>query len=183
MTFMFHPPHSMPTGKWVWVFAASEAARHAKGTARVAKVNFRAEYGVSRGLTGTAYAIPTHDKQLKALALASIEQSVAEFLEYAAGNPKMNFFVTDVGVGAAAYTDGEIGPLFARAPENCSLPEHWREFVTQARGTPKATHQNAAPAAGAPRAVERCPFCGHLTFADLVETPDGACRHTVVVGK
>lgn len=181
MTFKFHPNNSVPTGQWIWVFGSNEAGRHGKGAARVARVNFRAEYGTGRGPTGNAYAIPTKDRHLQVLPLASIERSVADFLQYAALNPEKNFFVTAVGTEPAGFKDDEIGPLFAKAPENCSLPDHWRAYVSQARSM-----ATPAPAAGTAvattdsRVTERCPFCGHLTYPELIETPDNACTHEVL---
>jgi hypothetical protein len=36
--------------------------------------------------------------------------------------------VTRIGCGYAGYTDAEIAPLFADAPENVELPTGWREI-------------------------------------------------------
>jgi len=124
----FHPDNTIPTGDYVWVFGSNERGAHGKGAAKVARVNFHAEYGVARGPTGNAYAIPTKDKHLGVLPLEAISKSIDEFLVYAREHPKLTFFVTRIGCVLAGYADAEIGPRFAQAPENCVLPEEWREY-------------------------------------------------------
>ncbi|MBQ0917021.1 hypothetical protein KBW71_01070 [Hydrogenophaga aromaticivorans] len=122
----FHPDNTTPKGDgWIWVFGSNLAGRHGKGAAKVAKVNFGAAYGVGRGRTGLAYAIPTKDAHLQVLSLSNVELTVAEFLRYASTHPELRFFVTRVGCGLAGFTDDQIGPLFAVAPMNCSLPIEW----------------------------------------------------------
>ena len=128
-TFQFHADNTIPTGDWIFVFGSNEKGAHGKGAAKIARVNFRAEYGVGEGSTASAYAIPTKDKHLATLPLSRIEQSVQAFLVYAAENPKLNFFVTRIGCGLAGYEDINIAPFFVDAPGNCSLPNNWKQFV------------------------------------------------------
>lgn len=131
--FQFHADNIIPTGDWIWVFGSNEKGAHGKGAAKVARVNFRAEYGVGEGRTASAYAIPTKDKRLATLPLSAIEQSVQAFLAYAAEHPKLNFFVTRIGCGLAGYLDSEIAPYFLQAPVNCSLPNDWKHFVVSSK--------------------------------------------------
>lgn len=180
MTFKFHLPSSVPNGQWIWVFASDEGGSNAKGAARVARVNFRAAYGASKGMTGSAYAIPTTDRHKCALPLASIKSSITEFLQFATANPGKDFFVTAVGTELPGVTDDVMGPLFAAAPENCSLPEKWRPYVSQARAASRPIPARAASAAAPDRSVERCPFCGHFTYSDLIIAPDLRCTHVVL---
>jgi hypothetical protein len=135
-TTSFHPDNVIPTGDWIWVFGSNEGGRHGKGAAKIARINFRAEYGVGRGPTGHAYAIPTKDKHLNVLPLDKIEADIALFLEYARANPKLNFFVTAVGCGLAGYSHDAIGPRFADAPNNCSLPDVWKQYVVARHAKP-----------------------------------------------
>ncbi len=130
---IFHDDGIIPTGDWIWVFGSNLKGIHGKGAAKVARVNFRAEYGVGDGPTGRAYAIPTKDRQIKSLPLADIAASVARFLEYAAQQPKTRFFVTAIGTQLAGYSNDQIGPMFADAPANCALPAQWRVYGTQPR--------------------------------------------------
>lgn len=182
MTFNFHPDNTIPSGDWIWVFGANEAGKHGKGSARVAHVNFRAEYGAGHGPTGQAYGIPTQGRHLQALPLTRIELSVADFLAYANVHPQLNFFVSRVACTASgatvSYTDAQIAPLFDQAPRNGSLPERWRPYVNQARVQPLTSTVPALPASAGPRS--RCPFCGHWTFADQIEAPLDYCHHEVL---
>jgi hypothetical protein len=135
----FHADNTTPRitkngPQWVWVFESNLAGRHGAGAAKVARVNFGAEYGVTSGQTGKSYAIPTKDKSLNTLEVDAIKPYIDGFLAYASSHPKLRFFVTRIGCGLAGYKDEEIGPLFAQAPENCSIPEQWQAFiVSQAR--------------------------------------------------
>lgn len=124
----FHKENVIPSGNCVWVFGSNEKGAHGKGAAKVAKVNFRAEYGVGRGPTGRAYAIPTRDKHLALLPLPSIGESISAFLQYANEHPATTFFVNRIGVDGDGYTDLEIGLRFVKAPSNCVLPEEWKPF-------------------------------------------------------
>lgn len=133
MNFQFHPDNIIPTGDWIFVFGSNEAGRHGKGTAKVARIDFRAEYGVGRGRTGQAYAIPTKDTQLRVLPIRAIEPAVREFISYAKTHPELNFFVTRVGCGFAGCKDEQIGPLFSDVPSNCSMPSDWRRYLEYAR--------------------------------------------------
>jgi len=150
MTFKFHDENVIPTGDWIYVFSSNLAGKHAKGKARIARVNFRAEFGVAQGRTSNAYAIPTHDKHMAALSIDSIKAAIEAFLRFAHENQKLNFFVTRIGCEDSAFSDEQMGPLFASAPENCSLPRSWKiyahgkssSFVEVSAGVPSVTlHQ------------------------------------------
>lgn len=146
-TFQFHPDNTIPHGDWIWVFGSNTKGIHGKGAAKVAKVNFGAAYGVGRGRTGNAYAIATKDARLATLPLDSIQESVANFLEYAEDNPKLNFFVTRIGCVLAGYSDAQIAPMFAGAPGNCSLPDVWREYCVNV-SKPQPVHTDASTTEG-----------------------------------
>jgi hypothetical protein len=115
--------------KEIFVFGSNLAGRHGKGAALEARLKWGAQYGVGRGFTGNAYAIPTKDEMLKVLPLERIQAYVSIFLNDAAWNPEMTFLVTRIGCGLAGYKDEQIAPLFKNAPENCKLPEGWREIA------------------------------------------------------
>lgn len=142
----YHPDNTIPHARnaYHWVFGSNEAGRHGAGAAKVAKINFGAEYGVGRGPTGKAYAIPTKDRNLGILPLDVVKENVVEFLAYARANPNTQFFVTRIGCGLAKNGDEEIGPLFADAPPNCILPVDWKGYVSQLGIAPQAAlHEEA----------------------------------------
>lgn len=111
----------------IFVFGSNLSGRHGAGAALFARQNHGAVYGVGVGRTGSAYAIPTKDHSIKTLPLNRIKPYVDEFIEYARKNPEFEFQVTRIGCGLAGYQDKDMAPMFAGAPENCHLPDGWRE--------------------------------------------------------
>lgn len=109
----------------IFVFGSNLAGRHGKGAALTARQEFGARYGVGRGRTGHAYAIPTKDENLRTLPLTSIRKHVAAFIVYATAHPDLQFKVTAIGTGLAGYKHQDIAPMFACAPDNCKLPAEW----------------------------------------------------------
>ena len=107
----------------IFVFGSNLAGHHMGGAARVAHMNFGAEWGVGVGLTGRSYAIPTMQGGVE-----TIKPYVDEFIEFAKQHQDMQFLVTRIGCGIAGFTDDEIAPLFraALSVENILLP---RSFV------------------------------------------------------
>lgn len=117
----------------VFVFGSNLAGRHGRGSAKEAKEYWGAEYGVGRGRTGDAYAIPTKDKNLRTLPVSDIKGYVDEFIEYAKDNPDTRFLVSKIGTGLAGYKDEEIAPLFDRYPQNCILHSDWLWIILNTR--------------------------------------------------
>lgn len=110
----------------IFVFGSNLAGRHGAGAALFARQHHGAVYGIGKGPQGSSYAIPTKDGSLNTLCLKQIAAYVGEFLIYARSRPELSFYVTRVGCGLAGYSDADISPLFAGAPENCKLPDGWR---------------------------------------------------------
>lgn len=126
----FHKDGTLPKyGEAVFVFGSNLAGIHGAGAARAAHDEFGAIYGTGEGSTGGAYAIPTKDKRVHTMSLDAIQPHVLKFLEFARLHSGVKFFVTRIGCGLAGYTDAQIAPMFKDAPENCDLPEQWREYV------------------------------------------------------
>ena len=110
----------------VFVFGSNRAGVHGGGAARTAKQHYSAIWGQGEGLQGRSYGIPTKTTHLETLAFDDVAEHVARFLAFARSRPATSFAVTRVGCGLAGFTDAEIAPLFADAPDNCYLPEGWR---------------------------------------------------------
>lgn len=148
----FHRDGSKATPGWVFVFGSNLAGRHGAGSAKAAKLDFGAVYGRGVGRTGDAYAIPTKDGRRGAdlkdprqkLGLDEVRRHVDDFIAYAAEHPELSFFVTRVGCGLAGHKDEEIGPMFAGAPKNCSLPHEWKPYVLARTVLPLAELNNEA---------------------------------------
>jgi len=71
----------------VFVFGSNESGRHGLGAAKTAHEKFGAEYGVGEGSTGSCYALPTKDKNLKTRSLKDIQYSIIKFLSVCNSNP------------------------------------------------------------------------------------------------
>ena len=113
---------------YIFVFGSNLAGRHGKGAASFARLHHGAIYGKGSGPQGHSYAIPTKDRNIKTLPLEDIKQEVDQFISYAKEHPLLVFKVTRIGCGLAGYTDHQIAPMFKHAPNNCILPEGWREY-------------------------------------------------------
>jgi hypothetical protein len=109
----------------IYVFGSNEAGIHGGGSARTANLYHGAQMGVGWGLTGDSFAIPTKDDKIRTLSLHMIAVYIGQFIEYAKEHPELLFFVTKVGCGLAGYTEDDIKPLFAGAPDNVGLPGGW----------------------------------------------------------
>jgi hypothetical protein len=112
----------------IFVFGSNLAGRHGKGAALYARQYHGAIYGQGIGLQGDSYGIPTKDEKIRTLPLHRIAEYVDQFIQFATEHPELNFFVTRIGCGFAGYTDDEIAPMFDAAPNNCHLPDGWRDY-------------------------------------------------------
>ncbi len=112
--------------KKIFVFGSNLAGRHGAGSAKEALVNWKAEYGVGHGPTGNSYAIPTKDKYLNVMEINEIKKYVDDFIKYAEENTDCEFHVVKIGCGLAGFTEEQMASLFSEAPENCVLPDGWR---------------------------------------------------------
>jgi hypothetical protein len=118
----------------IFVFGSNLAGRHGKGAALYALQKCGAIRGQGKGLQGRSYAIPTKDKNLRVLSLGKIRTYVLEFIKFAINNPDVTFNVSRIGCGYASYRDEQIAPMFAGAPDNCILPDRWRQYPLKLRG-------------------------------------------------
>lgn len=125
----FHKDGTLPPdGSWIFVFGSNLAGRHGAGAAKAAAQRFGAQYGVGKGRTGQAYALPTKDEELNTLSLDSIAGYINRFDDYAELHPELNFWMTRVGCGLAGHRDEDIAPMFDLATvylPNISWPENW----------------------------------------------------------
>lgn len=100
----------------IFVFGSNIQGVHS-GSAGSAALKFGAICGVSIGLKGQTYALPSEDLKLLAL-------HINEFTDFAQYHPEFNFLVTEVGCGTSNHSPLQVAPLFKEAAklENISLP-------------------------------------------------------------
>lgn len=115
-----------PNDPRIFVFGSNRRGVHGAGAALFAVQHKDAIPGKGEGIQGESYGIPTKDERLKTLSLDEIRKGVERFLAFARQEPSLRFKVTRIGCGLAGYTDDDIAPMFAAAPENCDLPDGWR---------------------------------------------------------
>lgn len=128
--YTFHEDGTLPQNGEIFVFGSNLSGIHGGGAAKVAHEKFGAAWGVTSGITGQAYAIPTKDKTVRrSLSLEDVASYVAHFLDVAHRNSDKKFFVTAIGCGLAGFSHAQIAPLFTYAPANCSLPDVWEKYL------------------------------------------------------
>lgn len=115
--------------KRIFVFGSNLAGIHGAGSAKAAYLKHGATYGVGSGPTGSSYAIPTKDHEIRTMRLDRIRPYVMEFLDYAKRHPELEFDVVKIGCGLAGFKDEHIAPMFRGHPSNVHLHEDWRKYV------------------------------------------------------
>lgn len=126
----YHPDGSEPTAGQVFVYGSNLSGIHGAGAAKAALNYYGAKWGLAEGISGRSYAIPTVQHKIAGpLTPPEIAVSVARFLAYAEAHPDTEFLVTRIGCGLAGHRDSDVAPMFADAPENCSLPDTWRRYL------------------------------------------------------
>jgi hypothetical protein len=113
----------------IFVFGSNLAGIHGAGAAKWAHENCHAVMGEGIGRTGSAYAIPTKDMNIKTMSLDRIRHHIHVFLDYAESKPRYRFKVSRIGCGLAGYKDPYIAPFFMFAPSNCILPIEWKKWI------------------------------------------------------
>lgn len=113
----------------IFVFGSNLAGRHGRGSALEARRHWGAVYGVGRGRTGRAYAIPTKGYAMEVLPLHEIQGYVDEFIQYVEKHSSNLYYfkVVKIGCGLAGYKESDIIPMFEpiRNKPNVELPLGW----------------------------------------------------------
>lgn len=116
----------------IFVFGSNLAGIHGAGAAKEAARIYGAVKGIGDGMAGRSYAIPTKRNPMVRLSLMEIQRYAQRLVRFATSRGDLCFVVTRFGCGFAHYRDKEIAPLLRGAPENCELPEGWRELLALA---------------------------------------------------
>lgn len=111
--------------KKIFVFGSNLSGIHGAGAAKHALMHYGAVRGISRGRSGSSYAIPTKETPWKRLSLIKIKFFVDEFLRYAKDHPNLTFYLTPIGCGLAGYKPTQIAPMFKNSPPNVIKPKEF----------------------------------------------------------
>ncbi len=115
----------------IFVFGSNLHGQHWGGSAHYAMMHHGALLGVSVGLCGDSYAIPTLDGRLDKLPLHVIKQYVDQFLYFASLHPTWTFDVVAIGCGIAGFSPEEIAPMFKDRTLNVNLPKEFLDYEGQ----------------------------------------------------
>lgn len=109
----------------VLVFGSNLAGRHGAGSAKLALEYFGAKEGISFGLEGQSFAVPTKDKYIGTMHTYQIKPYVDQFILFAKTRPDLTFYVVEIGCMLGGHTPKDIAPLFKAAMEieNIYLPK------------------------------------------------------------
>jgi hypothetical protein len=108
-----------------FVFGSNLGGHHYGGAAAQAYSDFGAQWGVAEGITGSSYAFPTLDAELKQMPMHRLKVARDKLYGTAIAHPELTFLLTKVGCGIAGYSEDEMRELFSDAPTNVRKPEGW----------------------------------------------------------
>lgn len=116
----------------VFAFGSNRLGVHGAGAALCARREHGAIMGRGEGLQGNSYAIPTKAAPYSTLPLEEVAKHIERFKAFAREHQDLDFNVTAIGTGRAGFSVGEIGPLFADAPDNCLLCTEFQPYRAKA---------------------------------------------------
>ena len=111
----------------IFVFGSNLAGIHGAGAAKDAHKYYGAQWGIGRGLTGSAYALPTKGWDIQPMPWPWVRENIREFVEFAKGNPKYEFALTPVGTGLAGHSKKDVWEALQEfgLPDNVYLTSSW----------------------------------------------------------
>lgn len=128
--------------KEIFVFGSNTKGLHLGGAARIAYDKFGAKWGLSEGLSGRTYAIPTMSPEGDKVSKRTLQLSFYNFLRIVQSRKNLKFLLTKIGCGIAGWEVKDVAELLSLSimdfnlnyggfgkhnfPDNLSVPE---EFV------------------------------------------------------
>jgi len=115
----------------IFVFGSNKSGMHIAGASKAA-LRRGAQWGISEGLTGTCYAIPTKESCNSFMDLKEVKIFIETFIKFANNNPGAHFMITQIGCGLSGFTKEEIAPMFKSVTykkSNCFFDEQWKSLL------------------------------------------------------
>lgn len=119
----------------IFVFSSNLLGKHIGGTARIAKEKFGAQEGVSEGITGQCYAIPTLDEDFSRVSLLDLTVSMTLFLQHVKlYKDRYTYYLTKIGRSIVGWSVYDIREVFQTClkrifngvvPENLYIPKEF----------------------------------------------------------
>lgn len=129
----------------IFVFGSNTRGLHLGGAALVAYKKFGAEFGVSEGLSGNTYAIPTMSPEGKRVTKKLLKLSFYKFLKAVQKNKDKEFLLTKIGCGIAGWEVRDVAEILSSEimefnlyyggfgnhnfPDNLSIPEEFVKYL------------------------------------------------------
>ena len=105
----------------IFVFGSNTKGLHLGGAARVAYDKFGAEWGLSEGLSGNTYAIPTMSPEGNKVSKRTLQLSFYNFLKMVQSRKDVKFLLTKIGCGIAGWEIKDIAELLSFEIMNFNL--------------------------------------------------------------
>ena len=132
----YTPEHITSLGEnEIFVFSSNRLGKHIGGTARIAKDKFGAKEGVSEGITGQCYAIPTLDENFNRVSLFDLTISITLFLQHVKlHKDKYTYYLTEIGCSIDGWSVYDMRAIFqiclkrifnGVVPENLYIPKEF----------------------------------------------------------
>ena len=142
LAISYYSGNIVPEENTIFVFGSNPEGRHGAGSAKVARKQFGAKYGVGEGLTGSAYALPTKDlrvtanKGLRSISREQIIENIKKLYNVARSMPEKTFKIAYTN-GATEFTlngynGQEMVEMFLSAgeiPSNIQFSENWKPML------------------------------------------------------
>lgn len=130
----------------IFVFGSNTKGLHLGGAARVAYDKFGAEWGLSEGLSGRTYAIPTMSPEGDKVSKKTLYLSFYKFLLEVQYRKDLKFLLTKIGCGIAGWEVKDVAELLSLSiidfnlnhggfgehnfPDNLSVPEEFVPYLS-----------------------------------------------------
>lgn len=130
----------------IFVFGSNTKGLHLGGAARVAYDKFGAEWGLSEGLSGRTYAIPTMSPEGNKVSKKTLQFSFYNFLRIVQSRKNKKFLLTKIGCGIAGWKIKDVAELLSLSimdfnlnhggfgkhnfPDNLSVPEEFVPYLS-----------------------------------------------------
>lgn len=132
--------------KEIFVFGSNTRGLHFGGAARVAYDKFGAKWGLSEGLSGRTYAIPTMSPEGNKVSKRTLQLSFYNFLRIVQYRKDLKFLLTKIGCGIAGWEIKDVAELLSleimnfnlnyggfgkhNFPDNLSVPEEFVPYLS-----------------------------------------------------
>lgn len=130
----------------IFVFGSNTKGLHLGGAARVAYDKFDAKWGLSEGLSGNTYAIPTMSPEGNKVSKRTLQLSFYNFLKMVQSRKDVKFLLTKIGCGIAGWEIKDVAELLSleimnfnlnyggfgkhNFPDNLSVPEEFVPYLS-----------------------------------------------------